>query len=134
MWAPAIVVPQEAPRWVFWLWLATEWDLAPGGDNPAGLDRLEAHVRVDAVPGPAQVAARVWDSDAIGGTTGGAWARVEVPLDAWAGRPVRLGWRFTTGDAENNAFEGAFIDDASVFRSCPACTRGEVDNSGCDGP
>jgi len=119
VWTPTLTVPPDAPRWSFWVWLSTEFDAAPDASNPAGLDLLEALVSVDTgtdVPLPPAV---VWDSRAIGGTSAGEWLPATVDLSAFAGRAIRLGWRFTTGDAEANDREGAFIDDAAAYRQCP---------------
>ncbi len=122
--SPLILVPEDGPRWRFSLWLATEWDLAPSSDNPAGVDLLEALVAADA---PVALApAIVWDAREIGGTTLGTWIDVTIDLTPWRGRSVRLGWRFNTGDADANEAEGVYIDQAVVFRACPGCEAGDV--------
>ncbi|PIE18826.1 MAG: hypothetical protein CSA66_03670 [Proteobacteria bacterium] len=120
IWSPSLTVPADAPALSFALRLSTEWDGAPDGDNPAGVDLLEALVAVDLPAGVSLPPAVVWDSRAIGGTTDGAWIDVTVPLDAFLGQRVRIGWRFDTVDGASNGGAGAFIDDASVFRRCPA--------------
>ncbi len=119
-WAPPTVVPREAPALVFWVSLSTEWDAAPGGANPLGIDLLRVAVRRVGADFPPAV---VWDSMALGGTTQGAWARVEAPLDAFAGLPIQVGFLFDTGDSAAN--EGAvFLDDPALVRRCPAPALG----------
>lgn len=122
--SPVIDVPEDNPRWRFALWLATEWDLAPSSDNPAGIDLLEALVLAD-VP-IALAPAVAWDARELGGTTLGKWVEVTIDLTPWRGRSVRLGWRFATGDADANEAEGVYIDQAVVFRACPGCETGDV--------
>jgi len=129
VWSPPLTVPRDAPVWSFATWLSTEWDAAPSSDNPAGVDLLEALVVPAANVTLPEVV--VWDSRVLGGTTLGQWERVRVALDAFAGRKVRLGFRFRTGDAEANEGEGAYIDDARVFRACPGCGP-EAVAPGCD--
>lgn len=119
VWSPPLVPPPDAPAWTFWVWLSTEFDGAPDPLNPAGLDLLEAVVAVDTGAPVSLPPAVVWDSRAIGGTSGGAWWPVSIDLGPFAGQVVRLGWRFATGDAEANDGEGAFIDDVSAVRVCP---------------
>jgi len=122
--SPFILVPADSPRWRFSLWLATEWDLAPSSDNPAGIDLLEALVAADApVALPPAVA---WDAREIGGTTLGRWVDVTIDLSPWRGRYVRVGWRFRTGDGDANDAEGVYIDQAVVFRACPGCESGDI--------
>ncbi len=114
-WAPPTVAPPDAPTLAFWVWLSNEWDAAPGGANPLGLDLLRVAVRRVGADLPPAV---VWDSMALGGTTAGAWARVEVPLDTFAGLPIQVGFLFDTGDATAN--EGAvYVDDVALTRRCP---------------
>lgn len=120
--SPPLVVPEEHPRWRFWLWLGTEWDAAPSSDNPLGLDLLEALVWPVTTPPLALAPTALWTSREIGGTTRGEWLEVTVDLDAWRGRTVRLGWRFDTGDADANEAEGVWIDGAEVYRDCSAVT------------
>lgn len=123
IWSPAFDMPRDAPVLSFGLYLSTEWDASPSTSNPAGVDRLEVVVRPDVGPTAPhdQAAATVWRATAIGGTTGGRWARIRVSLDDWAGRRVRLGFVFDSGDEHDNDGEGVFIDDARVFRACPGC-------------
>lgn len=115
-WAPPTVVPREVPALVFWVWLSTEWDAAPGGVNPLGIDLLRVAVRRVGADLPPAV---IWDSMALGGTTQGGWVRVEVALDAFAGLPVQVGFLFDTGDAMAND-GGVFVDDPALVRRCPA--------------
>lgn len=117
--SPVVRVHEDAPRWAFSVWLSTEWDLAPSGDNPAGLDLLEAIVLPEVPVALAPFA--VWDSRALGGTTAGDWVEVVIDLTPFRGHDVRLGWRFSTGDADNNAHEGAYLDQVTVHRACPGC-------------
>lgn len=119
--SPAVTVHEEDPRWRFALKLSTEWDAAPSAENPRGIDLLEALVVLADDPRVPPEPFVVWDSRAVSGTTAGAWVVIEVPLDRFAGRRVRLGWRFDTVDAEVNAPGGVFIDEAGLIRACPAC-------------
>jgi hypothetical protein len=118
---PAFRVHAQNPVLRFALKLSTEWDAAPSAENPRGLDLLEALVvMVDDPRNPPEPFV-VWDSRAVLGTTSGAWVVIEVPLDRFAGREVRLGWRFDTVDSEVNTPGGVFIDEAVVVRDCPPC-------------
>jgi len=133
IWSPAFELPRDAPVLSFGLFLATEWDGAPSRANPAGLVLRWGVVRAHpAFPAPADPAAAVvWRSTSIGGTTEGRWTRVRVGLDGWAGRRVRLGLSFDTGDEHDNDHEGVYVDDARVFRACPGCGDERV-APGCD--
>lgn len=128
---PAMVIPERAPVWRFSLHLATEWDMSPSTDNPRGLDRLAAFaVLVDDPRVPAERFV-VWDSDLIGGTTSGSWREIVVALDRFAGREVRLGWRFDTVDAEVNQPGHVYIDDVALATACPRCAPPAV-GVGCE--
>ena len=129
--SPPIDVADDAPAWRFALNLSTEWDLAPSSSNPSGIDRLEAVVVWVDDPRPSPEVAVLWRSSEIGGTTSGAWTQVRLGLEAFAGREVRLGWRFDTVDADANGFAGVFIDDAIVYRRCPGCEGGPVSGTLC---
>lgn len=118
---PAITVHQRDPVWRFALKLSTEWDAAPSPENARGIDLLEALAVLDDDPRSPPEPFVVWDSRAVLGTTLGEWVVIEVPLDRFAGRSVRLGWRFDTVDAEVNSPGGVFIDEAAVVRACPPC-------------
>lgn len=129
VWSPPVTLPRDAPVWSFALKLSTEWDAMPSADNIGGLDLLEALITPVATAPVAP--AVVWDSKAIGGTTSGAWDRIRIALDAFAGQTVRLGWRFQTGDAHANDGGGVYIDDARIFRACPGCGS-EALSEACD--
>jgi len=101
----------------FWVKLETEWDLAPSYFNPGGLDRLS--LAVVAAPGAGEPPVEIWSSDALGGTTQGAWVPVTVPLPAWTPQGVALRWLFDTGDAANNAYAGPALDEVEVVARCP---------------
>ncbi|HRE89693.1 MAG TPA: hypothetical protein PK095_11210, partial [Myxococcota bacterium] len=118
---PSVRIHERDPVWRFALKLSTEWDAAPSTENPRGIDLLEALVVLDDDPRSPAEAFVVWDSRAVSGTTSGAWVVIEVPLDRFAGRSVRLGWRFDTVDAEVNSPGAVFVDEASVVRACPPC-------------
>lgn len=118
---PVVTVHERDPVWRFALKLSTEWDAAPSSENPRGIDLLEAIVVLENDPRVPPEPFVVWDSRAVLGTTSGAWVVIEVPLERFAGRSVRLGWRFDTVDAEVNAPGGVFIDESAVVRDCPPC-------------
>jgi hypothetical protein len=61
----------------------------------------------------------VWDSGAVGGSTGGAFIPVEVPLTAYVGQAVRFVFEFDSGDDASNAHSGVRIDAARIFTECP---------------
>lgn len=126
---PPIELPRDAPVWSFALALSTEWDGAPSSDNVASVDLLT--LEVWPVAAATVAPAIIWDSRAIGGTTDGAWRRIRVALDAFAGQTVRLAWRFRTGDEHANDGSGVWVDDARVFRACPGCGSEALDE-GCD--
>ncbi len=129
--SPPIDIAADAAEWRFALNLSTEWDLAPSTSNPSGIDRLEAVLVLVDDPRPEPEVVVLWVSNQISGTTLGAWTQVRLGLGAFAGRQVRLGWRFDTVDADANGFAGAFIDDAVVYRRCPGCESGPVTGELC---
>lgn len=73
----------------------------------------------------------LWSSDLIGGTTGGKFIPVSVPLDKYAGKDVQLCFAFDAGDNASNNFKGPIIDDVDVDITCvdSPCS----DDSMCDG-
>ncbi|MEZ4265044.1 MAG: hypothetical protein R3F39_01610 [Myxococcota bacterium] len=95
----------------FWLRLGTEWD-GQLYDNPAGLDRLTLSVIASGS------AAEVWSSDEVGGSTGGLWVPVSVPLESYAGRAVQLRFVFDSVDGTANEHEGAYIDGLELGARC----------------
>ncbi|MCA9517528.1 MAG: hypothetical protein KC635_21455, partial [Myxococcales bacterium] len=115
--SPPIALPADPPgdgglEVAFALRLDTEWSDAPY-DNPGGLDRLRLDVLTPSAP-----PRTLWTSDAIGGTTRGAWTVVAVPLDAFAGATVQLQLAFDSVDAERNDYGGAYVDDVAVRTRC----------------
>jgi len=98
----------------FALDMDTEWTGAVDYDNPAGVDRLTVTILTvtDEIV--------VWTSDAIGGSTDGAWLPVVIDLTTWAGQTVQLRLTFDSVDGDGNDHGGVWIDDLSVRTSCPA--------------
>ena len=124
--APPVLIPEgPAHRSLhFRLWLSTEWDAlaASPPQELDGRDRLEVLVAYDGVR------FTVWRSDVIGGSTasetgdGVAFEDVSVDLTPWRGKMIRVGFRFDSGDAEDNDHGGVVIDEVRLSVSCaPAC-------------
>lgn len=101
----------------FWFKLSTEWDDAPSYFNPGGLDRLS--LSLEAAPGSGEPATELWSSDAVDGTTQGAWVPVTVPLPGWTPPGAALRWLFDSGDAANNDYGGPALDQVEVVGRCP---------------
>jgi ELWxxDGT repeat protein len=53
---------------------------------------------------------------------GGGWQHATVNLKDFAGRKIRLRFQFDTGDSNDNAHEGWFVDDVSVRAFLDAST------------
>jgi len=103
----AMTVPNAAglkPQLEFWLWLDTEETLA--------FDLLT----VSAID--ADSATTLWTSDAIGGSTHGAWQRVSADLSALTDKSIQVVFTFDTKDAYVNGFEGVYLDDVALTSGC----------------
>lgn len=60
-----------------------------------------------------------WSSKALAdGTTGGAWQRITVPLEAYAGQSVQVRFVFDSVDTPTGLFEGVYIDSISLDTRC----------------
>ena len=93
-------------------------DLPPAGGYPGSLSlTLDPPVNACRYPNT---------QGAFTGTSGGAFVARSTPLDAWAGREVRIRWRFTSDSSVEEA--GFFLDDLSVTSATvpAACTVGGV--------
>jgi hypothetical protein len=104
----------------FDLFLATEFDNRSWAEyyNPFGVDFFEVLV-VEGDGTPQEASVRVWTSNMIHGTTGGAFLGVGVDLSDFIGKTVSIRFRFDTSDNEDNNHEGVFIDDIRlVWDSC----------------
>jgi hypothetical protein len=117
----------RTPTLAFALRLSTEWDVAPEPpDEGNEVDLL----RVQVLP-EGGVPATLWDSNAIGGTTGGAWVPIALDLTPWKGETVRIAFAFDSFDAAENAFGGPRIDELSVDWRCetsPCATASDCDD------
>lgn len=116
---PPAKVPTSAeltPAVVFWLWLDTEQS---AGDDLFSVAVLEGTTTT-----------KVWNSDAIGGSTHGSWQRISAPLKGFAGKTVQIVLSFETKDGTLNAFEGAYVDDVAISSGCCAsesdCNDGNI--------
>ncbi|MSP90585.1 MAG: hypothetical protein EXR79_02080 [Myxococcales bacterium] len=117
---PETKVPQFSgtqPKVAFWLWLDTEeFD----GHDVLTLGVLEG--------GATKV---LWTSDAIKGTTGGAWQRIEAELVGYGGKTVALQFGFDSKDEVANTFSGPFLDDVAVLSGCCAGAADCDDGNAC---
>jgi hypothetical protein len=116
---PAKVPAAEGltPSVVFWLWLDTEQ--SPGDDL----------LSVSVIDGTTPI--KLWNSDAIGGSTHGNWQRIAVPLKDLAGKTVQVVLGFETKDGTLNAFEGAYVDDLAISTGCCASEADCNDGNPC---
>ncbi len=117
---PGVQVPNKPgllPKLNFWLWLSTE--------QLAGDDLLTVRVLNGDTP------TKVWTSDAIGGTTGGAWQRISIELKDFIGQTVQFQFAFETKDGTANAFEGAYLDDVAIGTGCCASLAECDDGNAC---
>ncbi|MSQ82521.1 MAG: hypothetical protein EXR77_06335 [Myxococcales bacterium] len=116
----AVKIPNLAgikPKLSFWLWLETEQTL---GDDLLSVQVLENDVPL-----------LLWSSDAIDGSTHGAWQRISVDLAAWADKSVQFQLVFATKDGTLNAYAGAFVDDLAVATGCCAGDDECADGNAC---
>ena len=61
----------------------------------------------------------LWSSKSLpNGTTDGAWARVEVPLETYAGQQVQLRFVFDSVDAPDGSPEGTYLDGIRIDTVC----------------
>lgn len=118
----------------FDLFLSTEWDQVTPANyyNPAQWDLFTVQV-VERMGQPTETVTDVWSSHNVHGTTGGVFIPVGVDLSPWAGKVVRVRFRFETGNEEFNNFEGVYIDNVKVIddkckkRECKAASDCGVD-------
>ncbi len=110
-------LPGIKPKLNFWLWLDTE--------QTEGDDLLTIQVISGGQP------SAIWTSDAIGGSTHGAWQRIVVDLAAFADKTVQFQLAFTTKDGVLNAYAGAFVDDLAVATGCCAADAECEDGNAC---
>lgn len=102
---PTVALPAgTSPVLAFRLFLDTE--------QTAGYD----FVAVDAIAGDERT--RIYTSDGLVGTSGGAFVPVTVDLAPWAGRTVTLAIVFDSIDAGMNGFLGACVDSVGVSTGC----------------
>jgi hypothetical protein len=118
------LVESAASELSFWVFLGNEWSYGLGSIE---WDRLDVYLDYDDGPEPSELlwssaagSPVWWTADPATGTpTAPAWTHVEdIDLAAYRGRAVRLELRFDTIDEEQNAFEGAYVDDVFVFSTC----------------
>ncbi|GMV43126.1 MAG: hypothetical protein AMXMBFR64_48420 [Myxococcales bacterium] len=96
----------------FHIWMETEM-FAGSTDYDALV------VRVRSVDG--SVDQEVWNStEALIGSTGGVWRKIDVNLDpaTFGGQSVTLRFEFDSGDGAYNQFEGVYLDDITVGTAC----------------
>lgn len=114
--SPVIELPFDDYAFLsFDLWLSTEWD---GKDpakyyNPSQFDYFSVHV-VERAGELTELVTPVWSAHSIQSTTGGDFVPVGVDLSAWAGKLVRVMFRFETGNGDLNNFEGPYVDNIKV--------------------
>lgn len=103
---------------IFWSW----WEIE--SQHPAGYDLSTVEVTADGEtwtevarlnpPGVPPGANPVLPYTVNGVGMPPSWQRTLAPLDAFAGGPVRVRFRFRTGDVFFNAFRGWVVDEVSV--------------------
>jgi len=107
----------------FNLFMSTEYDSVVPENyyNPAGADLFEVQV-VQNLGKPNESVKRVWSSDNIYGTTveksESGFIPVGINLTDFKGKDIRIRFVFSTGDAQNNTFEGVYVDDVSLSYDC----------------
>jgi hypothetical protein len=122
--SPQVLPAQGYSFLSFQLFLSTEFDDLTGANyNPLGRDRFEVIV-VEAAGSTDEVLTTVWSSDNVNGTTRKQFVPVGIDMTRFAGRTVRLRFRFDPVDAVMNDYEGVYIDDLNlshdpcVLRDC----------------
>ena len=137
-----VALPGDAVTAValFDLYLSTEWNVGeppkytPGGPN---YDILFIEV-LDAATGAVEGGEPVWTSYDIGGSTadggGPVYKTIVVDLEAWLGKSIKLRFTFDSGDASNNGYPGAHIDDLQVKTLCDATVCTADDECSDDNP
>jgi hypothetical protein len=96
----------------FYLWAGAEGVL-PVEQQPDLLRTL-----VVQNPGASETAQPVFSSMSVGKDTEGLWVYVAIDLAAYAGKKIALRLSFDTLDANNNYFEGIYVDQLRVFSIC----------------
>lgn len=109
-WARTFSVPLPVPdgqefQFHFQLWLETE--------QMPGYDILSIFL----IHGNGQETL-LWDSDAIGGTTGGVFLPIHITVPDLPAQVVRLGIEFNTIDSIDNDYEGVYLDDLAFTTGC----------------
>ncbi|MBM4395860.1 MAG: hypothetical protein FJ087_09235 [Deltaproteobacteria bacterium] len=103
----AIALPAEAGS------VTLSFQVLVDGEAGDSYDALEARVLL--ADGTAET---VWRKSDAGGTTDKQFVAAKADLTDWAGRTVRLQFRFDSGDAYVNSGEGAWIDDVLLTSTC----------------
>lgn len=100
----------------FDLFLATEWDSKDTYLNKAKNDLfyVEAIERLGTGPDSPTKATMIWESGQVKGTTHGKFKPVAVDLTAFANKKIAIRFSFVTGDAQNNNYEGVYLDNLSI--------------------
>lgn|GEM_PF-2610219 len=120
--SPSFFLPPGAATVAFDLWLETEWDDAGTTQSSAAVDVL----RVDLLsPREADMLTTpLWNSALIGGSTRGAWRRVEVPIHGAPGSAGLLAFSFDAGDPDFNEYGGVWIRRIAIGAKCGAPSSG----------
>jgi hypothetical protein len=108
----ALQVPPEPGYMLeWWQWL----DLATADLAVSVSDVFRVHVWDPEVPGEVDV---VFENKPSYGLYK-QWAKRGASLDKYVGKQVWVFFTFESGDAQNNAAEGIYLDDLRVYKSCP---------------
>lgn len=75
----------------------------------------------------------VFLSLSIGKSTAGGWQRIAADLSAFAGKKIRLRWRFDSVTGYKNLYEGVWMDDVVVETLCPTLGCGPGSTCAADG-
>ncbi len=114
--SPDIEIPVDDFAFLtFDLWLSTEFDGMNKAEyyNPAQFDYFSVHV-VERYGQPTELMTPVWSAHSVQSTTGGEFIPVGVDLSEWAGKVVRVQFRFESGSGQFNDFEGVYVDNVKV--------------------
>ena len=72
----------------------------------------------------------LWHSDALGGTTEGAFVPVAIAIDP-VEQPIQIAWEFDSVDALINGYEGVYVDTIRLTSGCCAGATDCDDGNAC---
>jgi len=121
--SPAFSIPPldtSRSTWFLSVRVFQQLEPAVGGKHPDGI-----RVLVIENPADAPIEHQIFSSDDLSEAAGNDFQLVTASLREYAGKEIAIRFLFETADAENNDFEGVYLDDLRVESRCDAdCSPG----------